>query len=65
MSLQDVIQRNNEKLNQKIGFMKIHTAEQLETYPDEAANLFAEIDRLKAARYYFGMEARHDEQLAK
>ena len=51
--------------NVTIGFMQIHTAEQLEAFPDEAANLFAEIDRLKAAEYYFGMEARHDEQLAK
>lgn len=63
MSLQDVIQRNNEKLNGKIGFVGIHTVEQFEAYPDEAANLFADIDRLKSARYYFGMEARHDEQL--
>lgn len=63
MSLQDVIQRNNQKLNRKIGFMKTHTVEQFEDYPDEAANLFTEIDRLKSARYYFGMEVRHNEQL--
>lgn len=63
MSLQDVIQRNNKQLDDKVGFVGIHTVEQFEAFPDEAANLFAEIDRLKSARYYFGMEALHDEQL--